>query len=298
MFVNIGGELRQAWIDPTGDYTRSVAWGDWDRDGDLDLATGSWHYPNVRPIRVLTNMNSGLRLAWSSPETSNASSIAWDDMDSDGDLDLVAGNYNSPLRAYANVDGALELAWSSATTDLTESVAWGDWDNDGDPDLAVGNGGNYPGRADGVYINHLGDNVRLGGAVPRAKITYPAGAAGRYFASAIVLTGPIIPVVFTLFDEGSDPVRFVKAYYSLNGGSTWQPAVAASGTITRNLAASPEGIEHTFIWDVYASNVFGSSDSTVFRLDVYQGFTGPGHTNTLSVLHIPCPSGCAGARCG
>ncbi|RKZ66090.1 MAG: hypothetical protein DRQ48_11040, partial [Gammaproteobacteria bacterium] len=115
------------------DETYSVAWGDWDSDGDLDLAAG-----NLDANRVYENTGGALASAWTSADSDDTESVAWGDWDSDGDLDLAAGN-DGANRVYENTGGALASAWISANSDLTRSVAWADWDSDGDLDLAAGN---------------------------------------------------------------------------------------------------------------------------------------------------------------
>ena len=125
--------------------TTSLAWGDWDGDGDLDLATGSAGQPN----RVYTNSSGTLTLSWSSADSDKTYSVAWGDVDGDGDLDLAAGNSGQPNRIYLNSSDTLTSVWQSVESDVTHSVAWGDWDGDGDLDLAVGNNGD-PNR---VYDN-------------------------------------------------------------------------------------------------------------------------------------------------
>ena len=67
--------------------------------------------------------------------------MAWGDINGDGQLDLVVGNFKRPARIYLNDGGMLSpnAAWSSDEADITWSVALGDTDGDGDLDLATGN---------------------------------------------------------------------------------------------------------------------------------------------------------------
>ena len=157
MYSNDGlgqpGSLVAIWTSADTDGTSSVAWGDWDGDGDLDLAAGN----NVAN-RVYENDGLGqagsLTSVWTSAYADHTMSVAWGDWDGDGDLDLAAGNYSDPNRVYVNDglghSGSLTPVWASADTDYTRSVAWGDWDGDGDLDLAAGN---LSGQSNRLYSN-------------------------------------------------------------------------------------------------------------------------------------------------
>jgi hypothetical protein len=153
----------------------SIAWGDVDGDGDLDLACGKGggSFEVGMPNEVYLNHNGVLEMApsWSSDDSAITFCVAWGDVDGDGDLDLACGNrqtiydtvYGRPNRVYMNVDGVLEeyASWSSVEWDATQSVAWGDFDNDGDLDLACGNyGDEFPvaevGQPNRIYYNHNG----------------------------------------------------------------------------------------------------------------------------------------------
>ena len=81
-----------------------MAWGDYDNDGDLDLAVGN----ELQPSRLYRNDGGMLTSAavWSSPEADDTHSVAWGDYDGDGDLDLAVGN-NGTNRLYRNDGGTL-----------------------------------------------------------------------------------------------------------------------------------------------------------------------------------------------
>ena len=120
------------------DQTASIAWGDMDGDGDLDMAAGNRGGTN----KIFQNDGNGVfTLTWESDDHKNTSTVAWGDMDGDGDLDLGVGNYGGVNQVYQNNGSSnFSLAWQSGDEeDTTTSIAWGDMDGDGDLDLAVGN---------------------------------------------------------------------------------------------------------------------------------------------------------------
>lgn len=137
-----GSPFTLSWTSYDIDTTTSVAWGDYDGDGDLDLAVGN----NGQPTRVYRNdgiLGGSLQmtLVWSSTETNNATSVAWGDYNNDGYLDLAVGNDSMPSRLYRNENGVLTpgAVWSSVEADHVTSLAWGDYNGDGYFDLAVAN---------------------------------------------------------------------------------------------------------------------------------------------------------------
>jgi hypothetical protein len=152
-FADIGAELA-------GVDSSSVAWGDYDNDGDLDiLLTGESDSGRISRVcrndggDVFTEMDPGL------PDVSSGSA-AWGDYDNDGDLDiLLTGHSDSGniSHVYRNDGGDVFMEIGAGLTGVgTSSVAWGDYDNDGDLDILL-TGGVAGGRLSRVCRNEGGD---------------------------------------------------------------------------------------------------------------------------------------------
>ena len=140
IYENVHGVLSTTatWSSAETDSTNSIAWGDVDGDGSLDLAVGNSSISRVyhNQLGVLpTTASSTLAVA------DKTQRIALGDMNGDGRLDLAVGNYREPSHVYLNVGGSFISTpdWSSPNGLRTTSIAWGDVDGDGTLDLAIGN---------------------------------------------------------------------------------------------------------------------------------------------------------------
>jgi len=272
LYRNDAGMLTVAalWSSGEADATTSVAWGDIDGDGDLDLAAGNSSPLSGQPSRLYRNDGGVLTsvAVWSSVDWGPMTSVAWGDVDSDSDLDLVASN-----RLYRNDGGVLTSAmvwWFSVGTEITISAAWGDVDGDGDLDLGVGNLG-QPNR---LYRNSRSSLAALS-VVPTVNVSLPIphGQADRYSGGS-VWSAPTLPITYHLFHPQFIPAGRVYGYYSLDGGGRWLPALPTSDTNITGRASAPYPITnrsntHVYNWDVAASGVMGQSDNVVFRLVVF-----------------------------
>jgi len=141
----------------------SFAPGDYDLDGDLDIAVSG----DVSDGEWAGIIGNGLD-GWNMVEQSIAAvragaSTSWCDYDRDGDLDLfISGGDDSGATAclYRNQGAVLIDAGVDVEGVLDSDVAWGDYDNDGDMDIVVaGRGAEGPVariyRNDGGYFEEV-----------------------------------------------------------------------------------------------------------------------------------------------
>jgi hypothetical protein len=112
--------------------TRNVAWADYDRDGDLDLALAS----GMRSITVLEHRRGDLETDWQLNNMGEPYGVAWGDVDGDGDLDLAVASANA--RVFRNEGDWFDDVWQSPAREERRSVIWADLDRDGDVDLVTG----------------------------------------------------------------------------------------------------------------------------------------------------------------
>jgi|GEM_PF-638984 len=148
-FVDINAPLAKV-------YGGSVAWGDYDNDGDLDIllsGTASFGLGGYGLFSAIY-LNDGRSFEYKSLSLLGASSAAWGDYDNDGDLDILLTG-SSITTIYKNNGGtfvedpAVVLPGGSDV-----SSVFGDYDNDDDLDILLTGSDNNSKPITKIYRNN------------------------------------------------------------------------------------------------------------------------------------------------
>ncbi len=235
LYSNDGdGQFTSITTEFPGLNSSSVAWGDYDNDGDLDiLMTGFTGIESVSHVYendagTFTDIDAGL------PEV-YGSSVAWGDYDNDGDLDILMTGYTDLeqiSRVYENNAGTFTDIEAGLDGVFLSSAAWGDYDNDGDLDILMAGEGES-GNISRVYENDAGTFTDIGAGLPGVA-SFCSVAWGDYDSDGdldILLTG----------DTDSGPVSHV---YESNGA----PANTTPAAPSDLSFAFTEGVG-TFSWE-------------------------------------------------
>lgn len=144
----------------------AAAWGDFDGDGDLDLAMIGLTTAQVPTTRVYRNDGGTFTPLVGNFTGVYAGTVTWADYDGDGDLDLLVtgvtttGPVGVPAtRLYRNDGGGVFISVLHPFPDVyLGAVAWGDYDNDGNLDVVItGTGGS--GALSGTLWRNNGDGT-------------------------------------------------------------------------------------------------------------------------------------------
>jgi uncharacterized repeat protein (TIGR01451 family) len=143
----------------------SVAWGDYDNDGDLDILLTGYDSAIFNAVSqvwrnngddTFSDINAGL-------PGLNSGAAAWGDYDDDGDLDILLAGDNAAIFSSVseiwrnNGDGTFGYVDAGLTGISSGSVAWGDYDNDGDLDIVLTGQSGTDTRVSQVWRNNEDD---------------------------------------------------------------------------------------------------------------------------------------------
>ncbi len=160
VFVDISAQI------PGLGTERGVSWGDYDNDGDVDIAIqGRTDPQNVNfYTKIYRNDNGTFVDIGANLVNLNGGSTTWVDYDNDGRLDLFVcgstdnGNNFASVLYRQDENGVFSIVPTPFIGVWGSSASWGDYDNDGDQDLFLMGYGNS-GAITKLYRNDGGTFV-------------------------------------------------------------------------------------------------------------------------------------------
>ena len=183
--LNDDGDLTLFWqADGDRFEGNTLDFGDVDGDGAADLVISD----NLQlggPGVVSAWCGPSYALCWRSEDTPRyQSAVSLEDVDGDGDLDLVAGAWGigsfngDALRLYEN-DGGLEVraSWSTQSEGVAEALAWADLDGSDHQELLIEHAGGLLRLAQGTEVVSLDAKMSWDGR-------HVSGAPGSIVARA------------------------------------------------------------------------------------------------------------------
>lgn len=162
-----------------GPEVRSLAWGDFDGDGDPDLHAGLSGDAGVSARnrvfrnddgRAFVEVSAAMGVNLPDADSRQAN---WVDYDNDGDLDLFSGQRSAPNRMFRNDDGRfVDVSDGLGLADPRRTVGacWFDMDQDGDLDVFQAN---QQADKDTLYRN---DGARFVDVAPQLGMHQPERA--------------------------------------------------------------------------------------------------------------------------
>jgi hypothetical protein len=174
LLAKAGGKFAAHVDYAVGAYPHSVALGDLNGDGNLDMVVVNWSVLGAGSMSVLMGKGDGsFRAAVDHTAGVDPNSVVLADLNGDGKLDIVAANYPSVVTVWlGNGDGTFAAMAGYSTGENTQSVAVGDIDGDGKLDIVVAEPiaqavGVLLGNGDGTFADEIryavkADSLALG----------------------------------------------------------------------------------------------------------------------------------------
>ncbi|MDX1418820.1 MAG: FG-GAP-like repeat-containing protein [Rubricoccaceae bacterium] len=262
LFLNVEGVMERVTDQPTvndSGRSQSCSWGDYDADGDLDLAV-----TNVGSPDRLFRFDDGVavEVALDGGAVTDSFGSAWGDVDNDGDLDLVIARVDEASMLFLNEgdDQFAQIPLGDASYGHGVAATLVDDDLDGDLDLYITYGGFNLLQQNRLYRNAtdgVGNWLAVALRRPGEPNRYGVGAHVYAYATIDGVPGVQLRPMHT--NSG----RQAQAGYRVHFG-------LADATVVDSLVVDwPQGVsdDRTVLYDVAVNQAITVGDGVVASTD-------------------------------
>jgi hypothetical protein len=292
IYRNDGGVFSETDIELSVVTEPSMAWGDYDADGDLDLLVSGLCWIGTPCTKLYRNAGGGIFTTDGVPTFTGMfqGSLVWGDYDNDGLLDVLSTGYlvygppDDPQSTselfHNNGDNSFTSMGAVTVPMFASSVAWGDYDNDGDLDL-VAIGADGTSAFSKIYRNESATpNTRPAAPTGLTAVRVVGGSIFQWDASTDAET-PSPGLTYNL-RVGTTPggSEVMSAMASPNG----YRRVARMGNTHHNLSWKLSIPEGTYYWSVQAIDAaFAGSEFATEQIHVATASVPGFHESTAAV---------------
>jgi len=276
---------EQTGISLTGVDNASVAWGDYDNDGDLDiLLTGKESDDPFTPLSKIYKNDGDNTFSEQTGINLTAvdnGAVSWADYDKDGDLDILLTGYNDIEEAvskiYMNNGNETFTEQTGISGVSNSSVAWGDYNDDGYPDiLLTGYNFDVAGKISKVYKNNGNNTFSEQTGISLIAVEGGSVAWGDYDNDGdldILLTG------------NSDAEGAISKIYKNNGDNTFTEQTSETLIGVYNSSVAWGDYDNDKDLDIILSGYTGSERITkIYRNNSQVPNTRPGVPTNLNII--------------
>ncbi len=258
LYRNDGGTLAEITTFLAVHYC-SAAWGDYDNDGDLDLAIeGLSNGPRV--TKVYQNDGGGtftdIGAGFLQTRAGYQYALGWGDFDSNGYLDLAVTGYdgsNRRSKIYANNGGTFVDSGAVIVPTADGRLALGDYNNDGNVDLVVA-GNASAGRTTRIYRNDRTAANNPPGAPSNLSTSVSASDVTFSWNASTDVETPQAALTYNLRIGTAPETSDIMPPNSFVGGSfDGQGLVPGMGNVQQNTSWTVKSLlSDTYYWSVQA----------------------------------------------